>query len=537
MNIKLLKAFTVATFLLAPAANYAQAPTLGTAANFVLFSSNGAVTNTGTSHITGNVGTNNGSSTGFGNVNGGMHDGDPSSAACATDLLAAYNQLNAAIPTAFPAVLIGNGDTLVEGVYQIGAAATMNGDLILNGQGNANAVFRFKIQGSLSANANTKVKLINGALACNVFWKVEGLVSLAAGTSMKGTIIAHNAAINMNTNDTLEGRALSIGGAVTTNNMLAYTPVGCGSPTLTGPVAPALGRTACYGIFSTDGPVTNSGITYIIGDVGTNVGLTTGFNPAYVTGTIHPIPDTSTAGCASDLLVVYNYLNALPYDIKLLYPAQFGNNLVLTPHTYLMNGATTFTGKLYLNAQGNTNAVFVIKISGALSTSTYANVVLTNGTQAKNVYWLVNGAVDLNNHVVFNGTIIANNGAISLNTADTLNGRALTTTGTFLTTAIDVAMTPGCNTTAVASFNKEANNFSLSPNPFGNTITIVMNNTASISDCSLSIYNVMGAEVMSTGITKQSTMLNTSALPAGVYLYRITGNNSTLQSGRLISQQ
>ncbi len=39
----------------------AQAPDLGTAASFVLFTTNGAVSNTGNSHLTGNVGTNNGS--------------------------------------------------------------------------------------------------------------------------------------------------------------------------------------------------------------------------------------------------------------------------------------------------------------------------------------------------------------------------------------------------------------------------------------------------------------------------------------------
>ncbi len=77
------------------------------------FSSNGAVTNTGISQLTGNVGTNNGSSTGFGNVNGVMDDNNGASATCAADLLSAYNQLNADIPTFFPAPLLGNGDTLV----------------------------------------------------------------------------------------------------------------------------------------------------------------------------------------------------------------------------------------------------------------------------------------------------------------------------------------------------------------------------------------------------------------------------------------
>ena len=445
MKTKLLYVITVVMIILIPTFNFAQAPPLGTAAGFVLFSTVGAVGNAGISQLTGNIGTNSGSSTGFGNVNGLMHDNDGASAQCAADLLIAYNHLNSTIPGYFPAPLLGNGQILNAGVYSISGAATLNLDLTLNAQGDANAVFIFQIQGAFATNASSKIHLINGALACNVFWKVEGLVSMASGTTMRGTVIANNAAINMNTGDTLEGRALSTSGAVTVDGVLAYTPVGCGSPVLTGPAAPALSSTECYALFSSNGAVSNAGITYLSGDVGTNVGLTTGFDPLLVTGTVHPIPDASTAQCAADLIDVYTYLNTLPYDIELLYPAQFGNDLVLTPHTYLLNAATVFTDKLYLDAQGNADAVFVIKINGALSTSTYSKVKLINGTQAKNVFWKIEGAVNINNYSVFRGTIVCNNGALgALNTGVILFGRALTTTGALTTAAMTVTMPPGC---------------------------------------------------------------------------------------------
>jgi hypothetical protein len=93
---------------------------------------------------------------------------------------------------------------------------------------------------------------------------------------------------------------------------------------------------------------------------------------------------------------------------------------------------------------GNVDAVFVIKIFGALSTSTYSKVVLINGTLAKNVYWLVSGAVSINDYSLFKGTIICNNGAINLNTGVALEGRALTTTGALGTTSITAIMPPGC---------------------------------------------------------------------------------------------
>ena len=537
-NILLL--FTTVIALLAfPKENYGQAPSLGTAADFVLFSTDGAVSNTGISHLTGNVGTNNGLSTAFGNVNGVMHDNDGASAKCAADLLIAYNLLNSAIPTFFPAPLLGNGVTLEAGIYSIGSTATLNLDLTLDAKGNSNAVFIFQIGGAFSTSASSQIKLINGAMACNVFWKVEGLVDMASGTSMKGTIVANNAAIIMHTGSKLEGRALSTAGAITVDGVLAYTPIGCGSPTLTGPATPDLASTACYVLFSSNGAVTNTGISTVKGDVGTNVGLTTGFDPLLVSGTIHPIADVSTAKCAADLLNVYNYLNTLPVDIELLYPAQFGNSLVLTPHTYLLDAATVFTDTVFLNAQGNADAVFVIKINGALSTSTYSTVVLTNGTQAKNVFWKIEGAVSINNYSVFAGTIICNNGAIdAINTGVTLNGRAFTTSGSLIANSVTSTMAVDCpvsGTTKLDAGNKMGV-VSFYPNPFTTSVGITINDASQIKNCELRIYNILGTEVINTNLTKQYTTVSTSNLPSGIYLYKVNIDNKTIQSGKLISR-
>jgi hypothetical protein len=538
MKTQLLKALTAVFLLLIPTLNFAQAPPLGTAAGFVLFSSVGAVTNSGISQVTGNVGTNSGSSTGFGNVNGVMHDNDGASAQCAADLLIAYNQLNSTTATFFPSNLLGNGQVLIPGVYSISNAATLNLDLTLDAQGNTDAVFIFQIQAAFSTNADSKIKLINGAQACNVFWKVEGVVSMASGTTMRGTVIANNSAINMNTGDTLEGRALSTAGAVTVDGVLAYTPIGCGSPVLTGPIPPDLASTECYALFSSDGPVSNSGITYVTGDVGTNVGLTTGFDPLLVTGTIHPIPDVSTAQCAVDLGIVYNYLNTLPYDIELLYPAQFGNNLVLTPHTYLLNAATVFTDTLYLNAQGLPDAVFVIQIFGALSTSTYSKVLLINKAQAKNVYWKIEGAVGINDYSIFCGTIVCNNGALgALNTGVRINGRALTTTGALTTTAVTAITPTSCSPIGISNTGNMNETITIFPNPFGTSATITINDATQFNNFELKIYNDMGAEMMHTTITRPLTTIETGYLPSGIYFYNITSQNKLIQSGKLVSQQ
>ncbi len=514
---------------------FGQIINLGTASDFVLFSSVGAVTNTGISHLTGNVGSNSGSSTGFGNVDGVMNDSNGVSGQCATDLSLAYNQLQSAIPTFFPSSLLGNGQILPSGVYAIPSAAILNSQLTLNAQGNSNAVWIFQINGAFASAANAEIVLLNGAKACNIFWKIEGLVNLAAGTKMKGTVVAHNAAITMNTGVSLEGRALSTTGAVNIDGVLMYTPIGCGSPVLNGPTAPDLNATACYVLFSSNGAVTNAGITNATGDIGTNVGLTTGFSAQNVNGQIHDIPDTSTAQAAADLIGVYDYLNLINYDIELLYPAQFGNNLVLTPHTYLLNAATVFNGNLYLNAQGNANAVFILKINGALSTSTYAKVILTNGAQAKNVYWKVDGAALINDYSEIKGTIVVNNGAFDMTTGVTLNGRAFTTTGALSTAAITATLPVACSTFATTSFqtNQVATVY---PNPFESIINVIVNDTHKLENATIQLYDVSGRKIKTVAITYPTTTFSIDNLTAGFYFYTIICNNKIIQTGKLMSK-
>ncbi|MFM1946887.1 MAG: hypothetical protein RL207_1170 [Bacteroidota bacterium] len=436
-----------------PKISYSQIINLGTAANYAIYSTGGAVTNSGTifkTRVTGNVGTSSDPTLpGFGNIDGQLTTVSNLTANTQlnSDLLAAYNDLNTAIPTFFPASLLGNGQTLIPGVYSISVPSVLNLTLTLDGQNNPNAVFIIKVAGSFSTNANAKVKLINGALACNVYWKIEGAVNLGTGTHFKGTIVANNAAIVTNVGDTLEGRAFAIQGAITVTELLAYIPSGCGSATLNGPTAPNLNSAGCFALFTSNGANTNTGISNVIGDVGTNgpSDLTTGYNPLLVSGIIHPIPDLATAQAATELLAAYNFLVGLnPGDVELVRPDLFGHNLVLTPHTYLMLAAVTFTDTLYLDARGNTNAVFVINVNGAFSTNVGSKVLLINGAQAKNVFWKIDGAVSIGSNSIFNGTLIVS-GAINLMSGVQLNGRALTISGAINAAAVNVSMPTSCS--------------------------------------------------------------------------------------------
>jgi len=105
MKRSLLFIVTTVTLLFSlPQVNFGQAPNLGTSADFALFTTVGAVTNAGTEYltqVTGNVGSNSGPISGFGNVDGQLHPGDGQSALAAADLLLAYGELAAAIPLFF----------------------------------------------------------------------------------------------------------------------------------------------------------------------------------------------------------------------------------------------------------------------------------------------------------------------------------------------------------------------------------------------------------------------------------------------------
>lgn len=217
--------------LLFPIITIAQAPDFGTATGFALYTSDGAVTNTSVSSIAGNIGTNAGAITGFDGsttVNGNFYTQDDTTAKAAIDLLTAYYQLFNT-PTTIPghAALFGT-EVITAGVYGIGGAGSVNGNLTLDAENNANAVFIFKFAGAFTVGAGSTILLSNGALAGNVFWIVEGAISMAANIIMKGTLIAHDAANSLGTSSDLEGRMYSTKGAVNVNTDVITKPTSGG---------------------------------------------------------------------------------------------------------------------------------------------------------------------------------------------------------------------------------------------------------------------------------------------------------------------
>lgn len=214
------------TLLAFPIVNFAQFPNLRSVSDFSLFTTTGAVGNTNVSTITGKIGTNAGAITGFTIVPGQQENANAITSQAAIDLQLAYDEIYVAATT-LPnlGAVIGNGDTLIPGIYLIPSAASVVGVLNLDAQGNSDAVFIIKINGAFSPGPSSQISLVGGALACNVYWAAEGgEIAIATLADMKGTFIANPGAVSMAATGLLEGRLLSTTGAIAVDEITAALP-------------------------------------------------------------------------------------------------------------------------------------------------------------------------------------------------------------------------------------------------------------------------------------------------------------------------
>jgi hypothetical protein len=131
---------------------------LGSVGNFALFTSLGAVTNTATSGMIGNIGTNGGTISGFESSThiGSFYKENAVTVKAKEDLDKAYTTLMGLANTVTDhAAAFGGGETIAPGIYVIAGAGSLAGTITLDGEGNSNAVFVFKFAGAFSVAAKT----------------------------------------------------------------------------------------------------------------------------------------------------------------------------------------------------------------------------------------------------------------------------------------------------------------------------------------------------------------------------------------------
>ncbi len=389
--------------------------------------------------------------------------------------------------------------------------------------------------------------------------------------------------------------------------------------------APDLGEASDFALFTKAGAFGSLGSTYITGNIGTDLGAFTGFPSGVVDGEIH-IADLTSSTAAKNVDSAYSFLNRVICDTAI--GTVLGNNQTLTANVYCLGGVpSTLTGNLILDAQGDSNALFIFKINGALSTGSFANIILINSASLNNIFWQINGAFDLGDNSVFKG-IIVSNGAINLWEGSTLLGKGLSRAGavSLHNNRVDGGtLTPlpvklisfdiekngrgnsinlnwqtasetnsayfliersgdGVHFKSIGRQNSAGNSsvllsysfvdedplanhnyyrlnqfdlngiheysliktaqfstadpaVSIYPNPFSTAITILAGRESFNDKVELKLYNVIGAEIITTNITEKLTLIETSSIPSGIYFYKLFNNNSMIQSGRLISQR
>jgi hypothetical protein len=207
---------------------------LGAATNFAVLAE-ATVTNVVSAGtvVNGDLGLTPGSSvTGFppGIVNGTIQIDNPPAVAALASLMTAYNT---AVGLSGPTIIAENlaGQTLFPGLYESSANSfeITGGNLILDAQGDPNAVWVFQMPASTLTltNPSCNVVLSNGAQASNIFWQVGSSATIGAGCVLEGNILA-DTSITLVAGATVNGRALAgavaPSGAVTMDSNKASLP-------------------------------------------------------------------------------------------------------------------------------------------------------------------------------------------------------------------------------------------------------------------------------------------------------------------------
>jgi uncharacterized repeat protein (TIGR01451 family) len=306
-------------------------------------------------------------------------------------------------------------------------------------------------------------------------------------------------------------RSLSLLLALSLVAMLALPAVSMAAE----PTVP-LGATQNFAILAGT-TVTNTGNSVISGDIGVSPGSAiTGFPPGtQPSGTMHS-NDALAIQAQTDWTTAYNNAVGRPVTTTLASPELSG--LTLTPGVYSSGGTLELTGTLTLDAQGDPEAVFILKSDSSLLIGAGSVVRLVNGARFCRVFWPVESDATLLANATFVGHILARN-SIWLGEGTSVQGQLLANIGEV--TLINNAITNDwCASTRAISIAKSANFIALSAaGPVTYTYLVTNPGTVVLSNIVVTDDKISPVTYVS-GDTNADTLLQ----PGETWVYTATAN-------------
>lgn len=250
------------------------------------------------------------------------------------------------------------------------------------------------------------------------------------------------------------------------------------------------------------------------------------------------VPIVGTAQGAIDIQAAYDELMALPVTNTTHIPA-FGSGETIYPGVYFIPGAASVAGTLILDAKGNSDALFVFRTGGAMAAGAATVVILKNGAEARNVFWVSEGSPSVGAASTMKGTMIGRNGAAAMAATGSLEGRLFTILGAITfgpgTAIIPSGISP-INLGVLSSFVFFTGSGAVSNTSTSNITGNIGTNVGTISGFESSTvdgnFYTNNAAVSSTSST--TTVINDSKTPVTFSIYKngiiIPGSTKTLIS-------
>jgi hypothetical protein len=155
-------------------------------------------------------------------------------------------------------------------------------------------------------------------------------------------------------------------------------------------------------------------------------------------------PTDRTGVAANDLAIAYNLLMAktTTETMAAAIPAK-----TFTPGVYYVPSAGTIAASLLIKLNGS--GTYIFKFAAAFSVGANTEIILENGAEASEVFWIAEGAIAVGADAKMKGSVISNSGAVSLATGASVEGKMLAINNG----AVNISRSPVTNTGSSGTVN------------------------------------------------------------------------------------